>query len=193
MFTVHKTTFAETIVKRSKFLSFLVPYTCFDAELQRLRNEHPKASHIVSAFRYINEYQQTVEGSSDDGEPKGCAGVPSLNVLRGADLVECGVLTVRYFGGIKLGTGGMVRAYGAAARAAMEAATLTPYLRRESLTMEAHYPRQRAMEYLLEKHCIRIVSRKFTAEGVLWTLEGSAQELEAFRKAAGRMARFSDD
>ena len=193
MFTVHKTTFAETIVKRSKFLSFLVPYTCFDAELQRLRNEHPKASHIVSAFRYINEYQQTVEGSSDDGEPKGCAGVPSLNVLRGADLVECGVLTVRYFGGIKLGTGGMVRAYGAAARAAVEAATLTPYLRQESLTMEAHYPRQRAMEYLLEKHCIRIVSRKFTAEGVLWTLEGSAQELEAFRKAAGRMARFSDD
>lgn len=193
MFTVHKTTFAETIVKRSKFLSFLVPYTLFDAELQRLRNEHPKASHIVSAFRYINEYQQTVEGSSDDGEPKGCAGVPSLNVLRGADLVECGVLTVRYFGGIKLGTGGMVRAYGAAAHAAVEAATLTPYLRRESLTMETHYPRQRAMEYLLEKHCIRIVSRKFTAEGVLWTLEGSAQELEAFRKAAGRMARFSDD
>ena len=193
MFTVHKTTFAETIVKRSKFLSFLVPYTCFDAELQRLRNEHPKASHIVSAFRYINEYQQTVEGSSDDGEPKGCAGVPSLNVLRGADLVECGVLTVRYFGGIKLGTGGMVRAYGAAARAAVEAATLIPYLRQESLTMEAHYPQQRALEYLLEKHGIRTVSREFTERGVRWTLEGSEGELEAFRKAAGRTAGFSAD
>ena len=190
MFTVQKITVAETIVKRSKFLSFLVPYTLFDTELQRLRNDHPKANHIVPAFRYINEYQQIVEGSSDDGEPKGCAGVPSLNVLRGADLVECAVLTVRYFGGIKLGTGGMVRAYGAAARAVVEAATITPYLHQKSLTMEAHYAQQRALEYLLEKHCIRTVAREFTEQGVRWCLEGAEEELRAFRQAAGRTARF---
>jgi len=193
VFTIREIAFAETMEKRSKFLSYLVPYSAFDIELQRLRDEHPKANHIVHAFRYINEYEQVVEGSSDDGEPRGCAGVPSLNVLRGADLVECGVLTVRYFGGIKLGTGGMVRAYGAAARAAVEAATLTPYLRQESLTMEAHYPQQRALEYLLEKYGIRTVSREFTEQGVLWRLKGSAGELEAFRNAAGRTARFSDD
>ncbi len=193
MFTIRETTFAETVEKRSKFLSYLVSYSAFDIELQRLRDKHPKANHIVHAFRYINKYQQIVEGSSDDGEPKGCAGIPTLNVLRGAELVECALLTVRYFGGIKLGTGGMARAYGAAARAAVEAAMLTPYLRQESLTMEAHYPQQRALEYLLEKHGIRTVSREFTEQGVRWQLEGSAGELEAFCNATGRTARFSDN
>ena len=59
--------------------------------LKMLKNEHPKARHFVVAYRYLNEFNQIVEHSSDDGEPKGCAGVPSLNVLRGNDMVNVAV------------------------------------------------------------------------------------------------------
>lgn len=74
---------------------------------ERLKAEHPKAAHVVWALRERNGYGQIVENQSDDGEPKGTSGQPSLNALRGAQLVNAGALIVRYFGGIKLGTGGL--------------------------------------------------------------------------------------
>ncbi len=71
--------------------------------LVNLKKEHPKAVHFVYAYRTLNEYNQIIEDKSDDGEPKGTSGIPSLNVLRGYDLVNTAVITVRYFGGTKLG------------------------------------------------------------------------------------------
>ncbi|HSR74465.1 MAG TPA: YigZ family protein, partial [Sulfurovum sp.] len=83
-----------------------MPIADFEGLQSKLKVEHPKANHVVYALRYLNEFDQVVENFSDDGEPKGCAGTPALNVLRGEGLVNCAVLIVRYFGGIKLGTGG---------------------------------------------------------------------------------------
>ena len=62
------------------------------------------------AYRHLNEFEQIVENSSDDGEPKGTSGKPNLAVLAGNELINTAVIIVRYFGGIKLGTGGLVRA-----------------------------------------------------------------------------------
>ena len=77
--------FTETLEeKKSKFLAFLVPYKDFDKTMQRLRVEHPKAVHFVYAYRYLNEFEQIVENSSDDGEPRGTSGKPTLAVLSGA-------------------------------------------------------------------------------------------------------------
>ena len=189
MFTIREIAFAETVEKRSKFLSYLVPYSAFDIELQRLRDEHPKANHIVHAFRYINEYQQIVEGSSDDGEPRGCAGIPTLNVLRGAELVECALLTVRYFGGIKLGTGGMARAYGAAARAAMEAARLCDYHKERTVSFRSAYLHQRRVDYLLRELSIPVLERDFEADEFGYRIRGEEAVIDAFLDQAGRMVR----
>lgn len=189
MFTIREIAFAETVEKRSKFLSYLVPYSAFDIELQRLRDEHPKANHIVHAFRYINEYQQIVEGSSDDGEPKGCAGLPSLNVLRGADLVECALLTVRYFGGIKLGTGGMARAYGTAARAAVEAARLCDYHKERIVSFRTAYLHQRRIDYLLRELSIQVLERDFDTDEFGYRIRGEEAVIDAFLDQAGRMVR----
>ena len=98
-------------VKQSKFIAHLVPYDKYLTTLTYLKNKHPKARHFVTAYRYLNEYEQIVEHSSDDGEPKGTSGKPSLMVLQGQELINSAVITVRYFGGTKLGTGGLVRAY----------------------------------------------------------------------------------
>ncbi|MBR4141402.1 MAG: YigZ family protein, partial [Campylobacter sp.] len=114
-------------VKKSKFIAFLTPFSEFDALLSHLKNEHPKAAHIVWAYRILNEFNQIVENQSDDGEPKGTSGVPCLNALRGVELINTAVLVVRYFGGIKLGTGGLVRAYGGSANLAINSAILTTF------------------------------------------------------------------
>ena len=114
-------------VKKSKFIAFLTPFSEFDALLSRLKNEHPKAAHIVWAYRILNEFNQIVENQSDDGEPKNTGGTPCLNALRGAELINTAVLVVRYFGGIKLGTGGLVRAYASSVNLAINSATLTPF------------------------------------------------------------------
>jgi uncharacterized YigZ family protein len=166
MQTLTTPAFAETIIKRSKFLSYLVPIDRFDSIYERLKSEHPKANHIVYASRSFNEHRQIVENSSDDGEPKGCAGAPTLNVLRGAELVECGLLTVRYFGGIKLGTGGMVRAYTKAAHRVIDLADLLRWIHRKTYRLRCPYTRFSELEYRLEKLDVEILSKGFKPESV---------------------------
>ncbi|MDE5591355.1 MAG: YigZ family protein, partial [Helicobacter sp.] len=98
-------------VKGSRFIAFLIPVEIFDDFLAKIRIHHPKAVHFVNASRALNLEGQIVESFSDDGEPKGTSGMPTLKVLRGYDLIECGLVNVRYFGGTLLGSGGLVRAY----------------------------------------------------------------------------------
>jgi uncharacterized YigZ family protein len=159
----------------------------FPALMKRLKNEHPKAGHIAYAYRHINKYEQIAENSSDDGEPRGCAGAPILNAMRGEDMIECGLAVVRYFGGIKLGTGGMVRAYGAAARAVLEAAPLLIWERRETFVFRCGYARIRQVEYWLDRCGISGVERNFRENDVLWTLRASAGKLASFRELAGEL------
>ncbi len=85
-----------------------------------IRAEMPDATHHVFAFR-AGYGGSITEGMSDDGEPKGTAGRPALAVLRGADLGDVVLVITRYFGGTKLGTGGLVRAYTQSAQEALEA------------------------------------------------------------------------
>lgn len=100
--------------KRSRFIAHVIPMQ-EEAELKalqsELRQQHPKASHVCYGFRLINASRQISEGFSDDGEPSGTSGPPILKVLQHKELINCGVLVVRYFGGTKLGTGGLQRAY----------------------------------------------------------------------------------
>ncbi len=124
MQTVQEAVVATYEVKRSKFITHLVPIEAFDGLQEKLKEENPKANHVVYALRYLNEFGQIVENSSDDGEPKGVAGVPSLNVLRGEEMVNVAILTVRYFGGIKLGVGGMARAYASAVKEVISQANI---------------------------------------------------------------------
>ena len=128
-----------TEVNKSKFITYLVPISEFDGLQDKLKVENPKANHVVYALRTLNEYDQIVENSSDDGEPKGCAGVPALNVLRGEEMINCAVLIVRYFGGIKLGTGGMARAYAQAVKDVLEVAELIPYKKQVSHIFKTSY------------------------------------------------------
>ena len=111
-------------IKKSKFIAYLVPYSLFKVTLENLKISQPKARHFVYAYRYLNEFNQIVENSSDDGEPKNTSGKPSLSVLQGQDIINSAVIVVRYFGGIKLGTGGLVRAYSKSVNEVLKIANL---------------------------------------------------------------------
>lgn len=112
----------QTEVKRSKFLAYVAPtkgVAAAKAFIEEIRLKHPDANHNCWAF-VANRPENSIEiGFSDDGEPSGCAGRPMLNVLQGSGIGEITVVVARYFGGIKLGTGGMARAYGGAVNAVL--------------------------------------------------------------------------
>ena len=181
MLTVNTSFTHTTEVNRSKFLTFLVPISEYDGLQDKLKTEHPKANHVVYALRYLNEYDQVVENSSDDGEPKGCAGVPALNVLRGEELINCAVLIVRYFGGIKLGTGGMARAYAQAVNDILEIAEFKEYKKQVSHTFETSYSDIDKTLYRLKQLDIVNYEREFGVDGVKWVIEGDVEKIERFK------------
>ncbi|HLS50057.1 MAG TPA: YigZ family protein [Actinomycetaceae bacterium] len=118
---------AELEIKRSRFITDLAHTDDEEAARDLIgaaRAEFPDARHHCSAFIVGVPGANAIERSSDDGEPAGTAGKPMLDVLRGAGLCDVTAVVTRYFGGIKLGTGGLVRAYSDAVRLALETAPL---------------------------------------------------------------------
>lgn len=125
---------SELEIKRSTFLGFVTRAT--DEASARdfvasLKSEYPDARHHCSAFIYHVDDANPVERSNDDGEPSGTAGLPMLDVLRGSGLLDIVAVSVRYFGGIKLGTGGLVRAYGESVSTALADVRAITRARRE--------------------------------------------------------------
>lgn len=170
--------FSATLeVKKSKFITHICPYHDFSHMMERLKKEHPKGRHFVYAYRHLNEYQQIIENSSDDGEPKGTSGKPSLNVLGGAQIINSAVIIVRYFGGIKLGTGGLVKAYSDAVNLVLENCELKEYVKLEYKTIRLEYSSLSKIEYLISLQKINTINKEFLNDVVL-TLEASKEEFD---------------
>lgn len=184
--------------KGSKFIALLFPLdiatnTTLDSN-QTLRNEilaklqaaHKKAVHFVWAFRILNEYQQIIEGSSDDGEPKGSAGVPMLEVLRGKGLINIFCVCIRYFGGTKLGVGGLVRAY---TQATLQTITLAenlgqilPYQAKDTTSIHVKSSAYNKILHLATQHQLEVIDREFLQTSITLQLQGTATNLENFSK-----------
>ena len=99
-------------ISKSKFYAYLIETNSVDFfknKLEQLKIEHKKATHYC--YAYVIDDNGSKEKAYDDGEPKGTAGMPILNVIKRKNLRNIAIIVVRYFGGIKLGAGGLVRAY----------------------------------------------------------------------------------
>lgn len=133
------------------------------AHLDRIRRHYHDATHHCWAHR-LGVPEALIERADDDGEPSGTAGVPILGVLQGASLVGVVVVVTRWFGGTKLGKGGLVRAYTAAARAAVEAAPARTVWREIELAIECAWGDVGLVETVLarEGSRIRACGRNFT-------------------------------
>jgi uncharacterized YigZ family protein len=179
---VEDTSFQRYEVKKSIFISYLTPIENFQPLMTKLKEEHPKATHIVYAYRKLNEFDQIVENQSDDNEPKGCAGQPTLAVLRGEEIINSALLTVRYFGGIKLGVGGMIRGYSSSAKEVINIANMITYEKRIPITFETPYPLVSRYEHYFKNEKIIFNDREFMSNSVLWKLNMTEHEIEKFRE-----------
>lgn len=113
---------AEIEIKRSQFIGIARRTSTEQAArefIDEIRSRYPDARHHCSAYIVHRDDAQAIERSSDDGEPAGTAGQPMLEVLKGTDALDITVVVVRYFGGVLLGTGGLVRAYQDATKAVL--------------------------------------------------------------------------
>ena len=110
------------------------------ALLRGLATEHAQAHHLVFAYRLQHpEGQGIIQRFHDAGEPSGTAGKPILQHLEGRNLINTCVAVIRYYGGVKLGTGGLARAYGNAAKLALDAAHIAPYVEMQQIRLVLDY------------------------------------------------------
>ena len=131
---LHSTIESELTLKKSVFITTLVRVKTADEVqtlLKNLRKDHPKASHVCHAYRL-----ESKEGSSDDGEPSGTAGLPMLEALRLQDMQEICAVVVRYYGGIPLGASGLTKAYRKCVHEALSKAKKLKRVQVKQLTFE---------------------------------------------------------
>lgn len=162
---------AELKEKRSKFLAFALPVAdeaAASAAIDRIARRFHDARHACTAWR-LGLPPDTVENRNDDGEPAGTAGEPILAAIRKRDLVDVLVVVVRYFGGIKLGTGGLARAYGAAAEQALEAATIRRVLLGREFRVGFGYAQQKTVQRQIDLCGGRLLEETYAAD-VTWRI-----------------------
>jgi uncharacterized YigZ family protein len=153
MYCVNTSLTVEDTVKKSRFIGMLIPcQTEQEAllHLKRLQQQYAEASHLVFAYR-IKSPKGIVTKFHDAGEPSGTAGKPVFQHLAGKDLINLLCVVVRYFGGVKLGAGGLTRAYSNAAKKVIEASAITEYIEYAELKLVLEYKELQNFEYQLKK------------------------------------------
>ncbi|MBZ6527116.1 YigZ family protein [Aerococcaceae bacterium DSM 111021] len=147
----------EIDIKKSRFITYLYPIQTendFNEHLAAIRKEHYKATHHCQAF-ILNE-DSSIQRMSDDGEPSGTAGVPMLEVLKRNNLTYIMAVTVRYFGGTKLGAGGLIRAYSTAVSETLNHATLIANATQMVIELTLDYSQIDTFNYYLQQTDIPI-------------------------------------
>lgn len=160
-YTISEAAEASFIEKRSEFIGYIAPVSTNDEAvdfINTIKAKHRKAKHNV--YAYILR-QDNISRYSDDGEPQGTAGVPVLDVLQKRGLTDVCVVVTRYFGGILLGGGGLVRAYSHAAAIACDAAKIMNMCICRRLKIETDYGLYGKVSYLLPNYDTITLSSDF--------------------------------
>lgn len=140
-YSVKQSGSTELIIQKSRFIGYVKRVESEEAALdfiQEIKKKHHDATHNCSAY-LIGEHNQ-IQKANDDGEPSGTAGIPMLEVLKKQDLKDTVVVVTRYFGGIKLGAGGLIRAYGNATSAAIKATGVVKRILTQGILITIDYP-----------------------------------------------------
>ncbi len=158
--TIKEKVQGEVTEKKSRFIANLFPIESEKEAMERLqeiKKQYRDAKHHVFAYRIADEKER----ASDDGEPSGTAGVPILSILRGMNLQNVMVIVTRYFGGILLGTGGLVKAYGDATKIALEKCSLCEKIRKANFLVELPYSYYDKLQYFCRANQFAMVDSNF--------------------------------
>jgi uncharacterized YigZ family protein len=174
----------EITVVNSRFIATAAPVFSVDeakAFIARIRAEFPDATHHVPAY-LIGHGATVIAHCSDDGEPSGTAGRPALAVLRGSGLGDAAVVVTRYFGGTKLGAGGLVRAYGDAVREALAALPRAEKVPTYTVMFTVPYSLFERVRLAVADHHGQILDQEFAAD-VRVTARFAVERFPAFQNA----------
>ena len=177
-YTISKNETAEIIEKKSKFIADIYPVKNVEEaenKIKEIKKKYYDAKHHCIAYRIVEE-DRIIEKSSDDGEPSGTAGAPMLNILQGSNLCNIIVVVTRYFGGILLGTGGLVRAYSLATTTALENANIVM----QEMGLEAEffveYKELEELKYIMKNRNINIINLEY-AEKIKVIVQGKEENV----------------
>ena len=148
MKSIQKEITSEIIINKSRFITILTNINDIDKDkekIEEIKKKYKDATHYCYAY-IINNHEKC----SDNGEPSGTAGMPILNVLKQNDLTNILCVVIRYFGGIKLGAGGLIRAYSTSASEALNKAIITNIVNGYNITIEFSYDNLKQIDYLLK-------------------------------------------
>ena len=179
---------AERVIEKSRFVAYIgraVGEEGAKAYLDSVRTRHPLATHVC--YAYIADAAGNLQRFSDAGEPHGTAGLPILGVLKARDLRETAIAVVRDFGGIKLGAGGLVRAYTAAAADAADAATLVRFEPCVTLRVRVSYSDVSAALRFFEEKGLTVGTREFTSDAAFTVDVREREEEETARSLVGAL------
>ena len=175
--TIKETSSAEIVEKKSKFIAnifYVESIEDVENKLKEIRKKYYDAKHNCFAFRLDKD---NISRFSDDGEPSGTAGSPMLNILEGRNLSNVLVIVTRYFGGILLGTGGLVRAYSDATIKAIENANIVSKVFGNVVNIEVEYKDLDNFKYYLKNENINIEDISYV-EKIIIKIELTDQELK---------------
>lgn len=173
------------VEKKSEFIGDACHISSLDEALafvQTIRDQHPKARHVAYAAVCGGSDGRLAERMSDDGEPSGTAGKPILDVLRQGDLMNCAVTVTRYFGGILLGSGGLIRAYSSAASLGVKVARLASIETCRRYTTALQYPQFDVFRQLASDCGAALENERYSDRVVLDAVVPVEREREFFRR-----------
>ena len=171
-----------TVEKKSKFFTFVSEVRAKEEAIEHLKEIAKRevgANHIFYAYIIVNPTSPDDIHCSDDGEPSGTAGRPLLNILQHEHIGNVLVVVTRYFGGIKLGSGGLVRAYSNGLKMALAEIELTHYVEKEKIKISFHYQFEGTIRHTCNEYGAVILDATYQ-KGPTFMLELEVAKLDSF-------------
>ena len=179
--TIKENSYDEFVKKKSTFITHLVRVTSEEEArefIQKMKKKHYDASHVCSC--YVVGDNNEITRANDDGEPSGTAGAPMLDVLVKNEIKNVCATVIRYFGGTKLGTGGLVRAYGGGVINALKNATLVERKDALEIRLELDYSLNGKIEYEIEKTNFIVNNLEYT-DKIIYTIYVMEEDYDSFQ------------
>ena len=179
--TIKENSYDEFVEKKSTFITRLVRVTSEEEArefIQKMKKKHYDATHVCSC--YVVGDNNEITRANDDGEPSGTAGAPMLDVLVKNEIKNVCATVIRYFGGTKLGTGGLVRAYGGGVINALKNATLVERKDALEIRLELDYSLNGKIEYEIEKTNFIVNNLEYT-DKIIYTIYVMEEDYDSFQ------------
>ena len=179
--TIKENSYDEFVEKKSTFITHLVRVTSEEEArefIQKMKKKHYDATHVCSC--YVVGDNNEITRANDDGEPSGTAGAPMLDVLVKNEIKNVCATVIRYFGGTKLGTGGLVRAYGGGVINALKNATLVERKDALEIGLELDYSLNGKIEYEIEKTNFIVNNLEYT-DKIIYTIYVMEEDYKSFQ------------